>query len=460
MSRPLNILFLMTDQQRWDALGCVGGWVGTPNLDRIASSGVRFSRCVTTSPECIPTRVSLATGLYPHNTGLWSNIPYELPDTTPTWMRVVRDCGYRTSLFGKTHWHPHEGDLRAREHLLRAYGFDDIDEVTGPRASVQCLTHMTHRWQEKGLWEAYRADFATRFATKPHLVRPSALPLEEYYDVYVGQRAVQYLRQYDYPNPWFCWVSFPGPHEPWDTPEPYASMYPPESMPTAISRPIWPGGRPRGHLDRLAAEAASFEPGEISRLRADYAGNVTLIDDQIGQILGAVADRGELDRTVIIFTSDHGEMNGDHGLLYKSNFLQPSVGVPLLIRVPGIGAAGVTCRAAAELIDIGPTIVELAGGDLEYQQFGRSLCPSIRDPAVTVRSDAISEIVGEVMLTDGQWKIALNPDGDPYMLFDLEADPDETQNLAGRQEVASEETQLKLKVLRRFCQSQVRLPRT
>jgi len=117
MGKP-NILFVMTDQQRWDAMGCSGDWVDTPNLDRIAAEGVRFSNCVTTSPICIPARVSLATGRYPHTTTLWNNADYTLPPDHPTWMNALRDAGYRTSLFGKIHLYPHHGDLREREDLL------------------------------------------------------------------------------------------------------------------------------------------------------------------------------------------------------------------------------------------------------------------------------------------------------------------------------------------------------
>src|SRR5215469_9180398 len=133
MQKP-NILLLFTDQHRWDALGCTGGWVATPNIDKIAAEGSVFSNCVTPAPVCVPARLSLAVGCYPHNIGVWSNRRVTLATTAPTWMRVLRDCGYRTSLFGKTHLHPHDGcDLRDREHLLHAYGFDDVDEVPGPR---------------------------------------------------------------------------------------------------------------------------------------------------------------------------------------------------------------------------------------------------------------------------------------------------------------------------------------
>ncbi len=458
-----NILFLVTDQQRWDAMGCSGDWVQTPNLDRIASEGVQFTNCVTTSPVCIPTRLSLATGLYPHNTGVWNNMGHTLLAETPTWMQAMRAAGYRTSLFGKTHLHPHSGDLRDREGLMNAYGLDDVNEIGGPRASARTLSHMTAMWEEKGAWEAYRADYRERFSTKPHLVRPSTLAFEDYADVYVGQQAKRYLQNYDRQEPWCCWVSFGGPHEPWDTPEPYASMYDPETMPPAIPRPPV-GERPHGHLDRLMQRMnPKFEPGEIGRLRANYAGNVTLIDDQIGEIIEAIAARGELDNTVIVHTSDHGEMNGDYGLIYKSNFLNGAVRIPLLVRTPKASGlqttpTGSLCDSPVEWIDIGPTLVELAGGELVHRQFGKSLCPVLTQPESTHRDFAISEIEGEIMLLNQEWKAALNANGEVYLLFDVQNDPNETENLAGRPEVADIETALRLQILERLVQTQLRKP--
>ena len=458
METTPNILFLMTDQQRWDAMGCSGDWVQTPNLDRIASEGTRFTNCVTTSPVCIPTRLSLATGLYPHNTHVWNNMNHQMPAETPTWMQAVRDTGYRTSLFGKTHLHPHNGDLREREGLMNAYGLDDVNEIGGPRASANVLSHMTAMWEGKGVWEAYRADYRERFSTKPHLVRSSTLEFEDYADVYVGQQAKQYLQNYERDEPWCCWVSFGGPHEPWDTPEPYASMYDPEDMPPAIPCPP-AGERPKGHLDRLMQRVnPTFEPGEIGRLRANYAGNVTLIDAQIGEILGAIEARGELENTIIVHTSDHGEMNGDYGLIYKSNFLNGAVRIPLLVRTPDGTNAGSVCESPVEWIDIGPTLVELAGGELEHRQFGKSLCPVLTQPEATHRDFAISEVEGEIMLLNRGWKIVLNADGEVYLLFDVRNDPNEIQNLAGRPEVVDIERVLRLQILERLMQTQLNEP--
>jgi choline-sulfatase len=458
MDKP-NLLLIMTDQQRWDAMGCSGGWVETPNMDRIAGEGIRFSNCVTNSPVCIPARLSLATGLYPHNTGVWQNMGHTLSPDAKTWMQVVREAGYRTSLFGKTHLHPHGGDLRDREHLMHAYGLDDVNEIGGPRASARCLSYMTKMWQQKGKWEAYQEDFDERFANKPYVVRPSVLDLEDYADVYVGQQAKTYLQNYDRDQPWFCWVSFGGPHEPWDTPEPYASRYRPEDMPAPVLAPDDDRERPRGLLDkRLENGQIAFEPGEEKKLRANYAGNITLIDDQIGEILGVLEARGELDNTVIVLVSDHGEMNGDYGFIYKEHFLNGAVRVPLLVRTPQTvqsDVAGTVCDSPVEWMDVGPTLVELAGGELSHQQFGKSLCPTLADVSTEHRVEAISEYGGEVMLLNREWKAVLNREGQVYLLFNVEDDPQEVNNLAGLPEFSDVERGLRLRVLERLICAQV-----
>jgi choline-sulfatase len=293
------------------------------------------------------------------------------------------------------------------------------------------------------------------------MVRPSPLPLAEYADTYVGQRALEYLQRYDRPQPWFCWVSFGGPHEPWDAPEPYASQYDPADMPLPVPQPHDDRPRPRGILDERVANAPNPSPDDIAAMRANYAGKVALIDDQIGQLLHTVEQRGELDNTVIALVSDHGEMNGDYGLLYKSNFLDGAVRVPMILRTPQTVAspvAGQTHDGPVETFDLGPTLVELAGGALEHRHFARSLVPQLTDPDLPHREDALSGFRGEIMLLNQRHKLALNRQGQPYLLYDLEADPDERDNLAGLPEVADLETELRLRILERVLQSQVYEP--
>ena len=458
---PPNILFLMTDQQRWDAMSCSGDWVNTPNLDRLANEGVRFTNCVTTTPICIPARVTLQTGLYCHNTHVWNNLQYTLPATSQSWMRTLRELGYRTSMFGKTHLHPHRGDLRNREYLIKAYGLDDVNEIGGPRASAVVMSHMTELWEEKGLLSAYREDYRERFATKPHVVRPSTNPLEYYADVYVGQSAKEYLERYDHDQPWFCWVSFGGPHEPWDAPEPYASMYDPASMPTPTKRFENYEDRPQGWLDLYMERGTpTFDEGDQAAMRANYAGNVTLIDDQIGEILSVIEKRGELANTAVAFTSDHGEMNGDADLIYKMNFLDGSVRVPLLLRTPASAKANasVVNQSMAENCDVGPSLVELAGGELEYLQFAKSLNNAVDDPTYQHRESGMSEFRGEFMLATLEWKAAVNREGQVYLLFDRVNDPQEAVNLAGNPEYTDVSERMRNQILERVSTSQLKAP--
>ena len=457
-SRPPNILFLMTDQQRFDALGSVGGWVRTPTLDRIAAEGVNFTACHTTSPLCIPARFSLALGLHPHVTGIWNNGPYTLAPAAANWMQAVRAAGYRTSLFGKTHLHSRGTDLRAAEGHMHALGLDDVDESGGPHANAVLTSHLTARWAAKGLLDVYRRDLEERKA-RGAFAAPSVLPLEEYADVYIADRAVEYLRAYRRPEPWFCWVSFGGPHEPWDAPEPYASLYAPDDMPPPRPKPIEEFPRATGLADRRKQHA--FAPGQIAGLRANYAGNVTLIDDQIGRILAAVEARGELAGTAIVFTSDHGEMNGDAGMLYKGNFLDAAVRVPLLVRpAAGFGPfpAGRRSDRLVELPDVGATIGEFAGAMPSPASQARSLAAVIREPDVEHRTEVVAELKGEIMLVTEGWKLVLNAEGDPYQMFDRSSDPLETRNLAGSPAHAEDRQRLCLQLLRRLVRTQATGP--
>lgn len=458
MSRPAgagrgdrpNILVLMTDQQRWDALGSVSSWVETPNLDAVAARGVRFANAYTQAPECIPARVGLALSDYPHNTKVWSNRRYTLPRDSDTWMRALRDAGYHTSVFGKTHLHPHVGDIRDRRDLVESYGLEVVTEITGPRAARVCRSELTDAWEAAGVYELFRKDIRERYSSRPWLVRPTPLPFDLYPDVWIARKAIEHLDGYDDVRPWMCWVSFPGPHEPWDTPEPYAGRYRPEDMPAAtqfdrVRRRRRDGKPPRGRLQgRLEHRPRGLSKDDIARIRADYAGHVTLIDDQIGELLAAVERRGEADNTVVVLIADHGELNGDFGLIYKSVLLGPAVRIPMVIAVPqGLrgGTSGAVADTVVELTDIGPTLLDLAGAGEKFGR-GASLVPVLETPGTVHRDVALSGFRHEWMATTPSWKIAVNRQGTPYLLFDLENDPYERRNLAGMRQYRDVEEQL------------------
>ena len=234
-------------------------------------------------------------------------------------------------------------------------------------------------------------------------------------------------------------------------------MYVPEAMPAPVPRAPDDHPRPQGWLDyHMARSTPKFDPGDQAAMRANYAGNVTLIDDQISEIVAVIEERGELDNTVIAFTSDHGEMNGDWDLIYKMNFLDGALRVPMLLRTPH--TAGSVSDALVENCDLGPTLVELAGGELEHHQFARSHVPVLADRNAAHRADAISEFRGEFMLLTRDWKMALNRDGRSYLLFDRNADPQEGRNLAGLPACQAIEDELRLRMLGRIATTQLKSP--
>jgi choline-sulfatase len=190
-------------------------------------------------------------------------------------------------------------------------------------------------------------------------------------------------------------------------------------------------------------------------MRANYAGNVTLIDEQIGEILGVVESRGEMENTVVVFTSDHGELNGDHGLIYKECFLDGCLRVPMIVSTPETRGArlGRISQTPIEWIDAGATILDLIGASQPDGRFARSLLPEVEAPFAPVREEAISELFGEVCIVTEDWKMAVNRNGEPYLLFHRPSDPQEQYNLVSSSEHAEIRTELTSRMLRRIVSS-------
>lgn len=419
--RP-NILFIMADQLRRDALGVYGSWAETPHCDRIAAGAMVFDRAVTNSPVCKPARFSLALGQYPHNHGLWSNGPMKVPEGTPTWMSELQRAGYSTSVFGKLHLRGAR-DLRKQEAAIASLGFDVVNETVGPRGCLRSASHLVAAWEDAGVADAFRRDLAQRLANDPFVVRPSPLPLDLYYDTWVPARACEHIEQLPCHAPWFCMVSFGGPHEPWDAPEPYHSRFDPADAPDPLPRTRRSADARPTSLDGRPRPAHRLGPDRIRAIRANYAGSVALIDDQIGRLVAAVKQRGEWDETVVIITSDHGEMNGDHGLFYKNTFLDASVSVPLIVRIPGADPG--RCHAPVELLDVGATALEVAGVE-PTPNASRSLVGLCGDPTGPARTTALSEFLRECMVVDDRYKLIVDAEGESVMLFDHLEDPTES----------------------------------
>ncbi len=455
--RNANLLLILTDQQRQDSLGCYGGWAKTPVLDSLACRGIVFSNCYANAPVCAPSRIALASGRYPHNFGLWHNAGFDLPLTPPNWMRLVRDSGYRTALFGKSHLHKKTGnDLLQYEDFMRRLGYDDIEEVVGPRATITVRSRMTDTWSDAGVLDLYRNDIQDRLKNNPWMARPSPLPLQYYPDVYVADRAIAYLAGYKFQKPWCLTVGFPGPHEPWDCPEPFASMHEQVEIPPPKSLHYQPETLRESTLRKRLLTRPPLTGEAVSELRRNYAGSISLIDAKVGDLLRQLQVRGELDNTWIIFTSDHGEMNGDYGLLYKNAFFDEAIKVPLLVVPPaGFGSPllGQISDEIIELFDVGATLVEAAGGDFAGNSFAKSLMPSINGSTTPHRDFAMAEFKGELLYADKRWKLAINANSEPYMLTDR-LKPEFESNNALEAADASVVEDLRGKLFARFLRTQ------
>lgn len=456
------ILILMTDQQRADTMGCAGHPViQTPNMDRLATEGMRFTNACTVSPVCMPARASFINGLYPHNHGMWSNYG-QMPAEDETFFHHLQAVGYFTAHVGKSHYYVHRGQhLREHEDYMHARGLSYVHETTGPFATVRTESYMTDHWRELGLLDAFREDYGRRREVGARAVWPSPLPVEESMDSYIGRKAVEFIETYDGDQPVCLFVGFGGPHNPWDAPGEYATMYDPADCPPPIP-PEDPGEwvPPRAAERMRRGRVTELTEADFRALRANYYGKITLIDQWFGEILSAFEQKGWLDDALIVFWSDHGEMAGDHGRLHKSVFYASSLNVPLIVRWPGHIQGGRTSDALTENIDVYPTLLEAVGAEPSTRCFGRSLWPVLSDPSVSHRDAVFSEIGKDerfTMIRTDRYKYALDNTGEGYLLYNMVEDPQEQRNLIGHPGMEEVEEKLRDRILRFLLQTPCRL---
>jgi choline-sulfatase len=425
-----NILFIMTDQHRHDYLGAAGaGFLNTPNLDRLAAAGVRFTNCFTNCPVCAPARIGLAAGLQPARLGSLSNHSF-LPASTRTYYQRLRDAGYHVGCVGKVDlakpagWNGREGD----RPVMFTYGFTRPVECEGKMHAGQSGEPRGPYglWlQSRGLYERFHADY-TRRAREGGWIKgvshDSVLPAEAYEEAYIGRRAAEWLATADETFPWHLFVSFVGPHDPFDPPAEYGERYRNADVPPAA--PFSPEGKPRSAAQRQRG----LEADEVAVTRRQYAAIIEAIDEQIGRVLEAVERRGWSDNTYVVFSSDHGEMLGDLGLYTKSVPYEPSLHVPLLVAGPGI-KGGRTSDALVELIDVNPTICELAGLPPQENIDARSLAALLRGETASHREEAVSAIQNWRCIRTERYKLIQNYN-DVAELYDLQEDPAEQHNVA------------------------------
>ena len=423
MRQKPDILLILTDQWNPRMLGCYGDdKVQTPNIDALAVDGLRFDAAYTQSPVCMPARVSLASSQYPHNHGLWSNMTgFRFPAERITIHRDLRNAGYFTSKVGKFHYEdpgtPHE-DIYA---WYRSLGLDHACELPTPYSTPWRVTPYSEHLKSKGLLRGYLDDLCRRFELgDATVIGPAPIPPEDHPDSNVAQHALEAIDACPEGKPLSLCVSFPGPHSPFDAPGEYATMFDPQDM---VLPPNVPETTRQGEH--------RYDRDHIRRAQANYYGKIKLIDDWIGKIVAKLKERGNWDRTLVIFTADHGENLGTHGRFFKGTFNDESVRVPLILRWPGHIPEDAATDALAQLIDINPTLVEAAGGRQSPQKFGRSIMPVATRREERIHDCVFSEIgnsgLRNYMVRDPRYKWYRHR-GKEH-LYDMRDDPYELCNL-------------------------------
>lgn len=429
---PANLLLISFDQWRGDWGDPLAPVVELPAMEGLARQGWTAQRCYTSSPHCIPARLSWLTGLEPSQLGVTHNINTSLPADAPSIVRDLQQQGWHTSLVGKTHWTSHDSrrDLRDDLPLLQALGFAEVIETSGPRALRRISCALTDSWQAAGVLEKQRAMLEARYSAgrtpAAWAVQPSELPLELYPDGWIAERGLEQLAAMPADRPWLLWVSFVGPHEPFDTPAPWHGRNRAEALPKATPLPAWVQQLPeRCELRRAAAGwAGQITPEAVAACRADYADHLQLLDDQLARLLAALDQRGDHSRTAVAITADHGELLGDGGMLYKGTFQEGAVRVPWIYRPPsGAKGPGRPLQATQAPVPLKGLLQQTLAG------LPAGGCSARLQRWAHQQPGAVVEFGAERLLLQGLRKLAVDNLGHPLWAVQLGRDPDEQHNV-------------------------------
>ncbi len=457
-----NILFIFSDQHRHDVMGCAGHpLVQTPHLDALAARGVRFTRAWCQSPICQPSRASLITGQHPYDLNLFYNDKssathqaknggeeaVEIDPDWPTVMKQLQVAGYQTAMIGKTHYHgiPTGDEVKAAggaydfrnyEQLVKSFGWDHVVEeydkyVHSTRAF---RTPYADYLEDLGYGKAYRDQIRSVFRLTPtHWQgQTSVVPQEHDLTSFLADQAMDWLNTRNDSRPFLLKLAFVQPHVPLIDDPDWAAYYadadidvPDQTLPErATTEWAWYVEQLMGH-----AQVAQNSEGFVREGIRHYLGMVSLIDQKIGEMLALLKARGELDNTWIIYSCDHGEMLGSHGLWAKMNFYHPSVQVPLLV-VPPEPIQGRVSDRLSELTDVTATLADIGGVDAPAGCRGHSLLPEVRGEQGGSHELLYSRIQSYAATRDDRYRFTMEmTSGMACELFDMHDDPDEMRNL-------------------------------
>lgn len=452
--KKLNVVWFCTDQQRWDTIHSLGNpYIKTPNIDKLAAEGVAFTRAYTQSPVCTPSRSCFLTGRYPRTTRVFYNGNDKYPGDEKLVTKLLADQGYVCGLIGKLHLTGAQGRMEYRTDD----GYSYMQWSHHPNDDWPNHENDYQNWlREKGVkWEDIYGGEYTSLAGWPPVPNPNftgktvGVPARYHQTTWCVEKAMEFIDA-NKGAPWLISLNPFDPHPPLDPPQEYKDRLKIEDMPL----PLWKDGeldnKPphqqkdyyQGGQDGLAEPYPSLSDDDKRERFRDYYAQIELIDDQFGRLMDHLEEIGENDNTVVIFMSDHGEMNGDHGVYWKgAYFYEGLVHVPLIMSCPSRFVKGVKSNALVELVDIAPTLMELAGLEVPYYMQGKSLLPILTgeaDPDIhkdSVYSEFYHCMEGShddyfgTMYFDGKYKIVNFHGKECGELYDLENDPSEFCNL-------------------------------
>ena len=438
MAKQPNVLWICTDQQRYDTIGALGNpHASTPVLDAFIGEGTSFSNAFCQSPVCSPSRASFLTGRYPRTTGCRQN-GQRIPKDEVLVSKLFRDAGYRCGLAGKLHLAScSDGKVEGRTDD----GYDDFFWSHHPQpdwpenAYTQWLAEKGKTWD--GLLEEDRSPYVR-----------GGPPAEFHQTTWCAEKTIEFIRANE-GRPWFFSFNCFDPHHPFDPPAEYMERFPVEEMPLPSVHPA--EAERQTTFQKLDREWAHDNPGEFHtgamtdddrrQVYAAYMAMISLIDDQVGRILEALRETGQDRDTLVVFMSDHGEMLGDHGIYFKGpHFYDCQMRVPLVIRWPGGSVnAGRRIEGLVELVDLAPTLLDAGELEIPQRMQGKSLLPMLRGEAETefVHEQVFAEYYnawthGDAygsMLRTQKEKIVVYHGTGQGEFYDLENDPQEFLNL-------------------------------
>ncbi len=364
---PPNILWICTDQQRFDTIASLGNpHIRTPNIDRLVHEGVAFTHTYCQSPICTPSRAGFLTGLYPSTVHACMNGNDVWAEAAPLVTKLLKDVGYDCGLAGKLH-------LAGAAYRLEPRPQDDGYRVFAWSHDPNDRWPTGHAYADWVHGQGYKLAELHK--------SPDGIPAPLHQTTWCADRAIAFMQE-AHAGPWLMSVNIFDPHAPFNPPREYLDRYDPATLPGPYFRESDLDAQAKLRGVDFQNPARRPEEFDAKWHQAAYYAMIELIDDNVGRMLDALEETGQRENTVVIFMSDHGETLGDHGLLLKGNrFYEGLVRVPLIISWPGHFPAGLVSDALVELTDLAPTLLELAGAPAAERTAGRSLLPILTGQA-------------------------------------------------------------------------------